>query len=377
MDFSLTKEQEMLRKAVRDFAGARIAPRALELDKSGEFEAGLVAEMGRMGLIGLACSRQSGGSGMGHLARIIAIEELSRVYPSLGFFLETGDILIYALDAFGSEQQKKKYLPDLCRGAKLAAFALTEHSGGSEAANMSTTATADGGGYIVNGRKTFISHADCADFVGFLAKTGEGFTVFLVDKGTPGFEITRREQRLGLRSVPVNEFILTNCHLPKDNIVGVEGKGLGVAITSISTMGRTGTAAVGLGAAIGAYEAAVKFSRERILYGKPIAALEAIQFMLADMSTEIEAARWLCYLPASLLDAGKPPRDVSTEIARAKLFAVDMAIRTCTKAVQILGGYGLSPEYQVERQLRDVLELLPSSGTQEIMRVSIGSAITR
>ncbi len=377
MDFGFTKEQELLKKAVRDFAESKVAPKAAALDAKGEFEADLVPAMGQMGLIGLASSKEFGGSALGHVARMIALEELSRVYPSLGFFLQTGNLLMYAIDSFGTPEQKKKYLPDMCQGLKVGAFALTEPSGGSDPANMTTAATSDGSGYVVNGRKSYISHADVADVVGFAAKTGEAISTFLVDKGTPGFEITRREARLGLHSVPVNEFVLTNCRLPKENLLGAEGKGIGVSITSISVMGRTGAAGVALGAAVGAYEAAMKFCKERVLYGKPITNLQALQFALVDMNTEIEAARWLCYRPVALLDQGKTPRDVTVDIARAKLYCVDMAIRNCTRAVQLMGGYGLSPEYRAERFLRDALELLPAAGTQEIMRVTIGASITR
>lgn len=247
MDFSLTREQEMLVKTVRDFAEAKVAPRAMELDAKGEFETDLVAVMGQIGLIGLTTSKEFGGSNMGHVARMIAIEELSRVYPALGFFLQTGNLLMYALDNFGTLEQKRKYLPDLCRGVKTGAFALTEPGGGSDPSNLTTVANPDGGGYIVSGRKTYISHAGVADVIGFSAKTSEGFSVFLVEKGTPGFEVTRREVRLGLRSVPLNEFVLTNCRLPKENLLGAAGKGLGLAITSISVMGRTGAAGVALG----------------------------------------------------------------------------------------------------------------------------------
>jgi butyryl-CoA dehydrogenase len=333
--------------------------------------------MGQMGLIGLTTSKEFGGLSMGHVARIIAIDELSRVYPALGFFLQTGNLLMYALDSFGTPEQKRKYLPDLCKGVKTGAFALTEPSGGSDPSNLTTVANPDGGGYVVNGRKTYISHAGVTDIIGFSAKTSEGFSIFLVEKGTAGFEVMRRETHLGLRSVPINEFVLANCRLPKENLLGAAGKGLGPAITSISVMGRTGAAGVALGAAEGAYERALRFCKERILYGKPITNLQSIQFALADMNTEIEAARWLCYRPVCLLDQGKTPRDVTADIARSKLYCVDMAIRTCTKAVQLMGAYGLSPEYHVERFLRDALELLPAAGTQEIMRITIGGAITR
>lgn len=377
MDFILNNEHEMLRKATRDFAETKIAPAVLELDKKGEFEYDLIMQMGQLGLIGLATSREYGGSAAGHLARMIVIEELSRIYPSLGFFLQTGNLLMYAIDSFGSPEQKKKYLPDLCTGKKSSAFALTESSGGSDPSNLATMAVPDGDGYVINGRKTFISHAGSADVIGFLAKVKDGYDAFVIDKSIPGFEVTRREVRLGLRSVPVNEFVLTNCRVTKASLIGVEGKGLGTAIGTIAVIGRTGAAGVALGTAIGAYEAALKFCKERVLYGKPITTLQAIQFALADMNTDIEAARWLCYLPCSLMDLGKTPREVNNEIARSKLYAVDMAIRVCTKAVQVMGGYGLSPEYQVERRLRDALELLPAAGTQEIMRVTIGSSITR
>jgi butyryl-CoA dehydrogenase len=377
MDLSFTREQELLKKTVREFSETKVAPKALEFDEKGDLPHNIISEIGKIGLIGLVTSPKYGGSGMGHLARMIAIEETSRIHPSLGFFLQTGNLLMYALENYGSEEQKKKYLPDLCKGNKICGFALTEPSGGSDPSVSMTIANPDADGYVVNGRKSYISHVGVADIIGLTAKTGDRASIFIVEKNTPGFEVTRRESRLGLRATPVNEFVLTNCKLPKGNLVGEEGRGLSAAITAISVMGRTGAAGVALGTCQGAYEAALKFSKERILYGKPIAALQAIQFMLVDMNTEIEAARWLCYHCAWLLDQGKNPREVGTEIARAKLYAVDMAIRNCTKAVQIMGAYGLSPEYQVERRLRDALELLVTAGTQEIMRASIGGAITR
>jgi len=377
MDFSFTSEQGALRKTVREFAEVKVAQVASQLESAGEFEFELVREMGQMGFIGLLNSSQYGGSGMGHLARAIVIEEISRIYPSLGFFLQTGNLIMYALENFGSEQQKKKYLPDLCKGVKVGSLAVTEPSGGSNPSDMMTVAKAEGDAYVVNGRKAYISHAGVADVIGFLAKTGDAYSLFLVERGTPGFEITRRETRLGLKSVPVNEFVLTDCRLAKENLIGQEGRGLIAALAAISVAGRTGAAGVALGATQGAYEAALKFCKERILYGKPITNLQAIQFMLVDMNTDIEAARLLYYKPAWLLDQGKSPREVGAEIARAKLYCTDMGIRNCTKAVQVMGGYGLSPEYKVERFLRDTLEMLPAAGTQEIMRATIGNAITR
>jgi alkylation response protein AidB-like acyl-CoA dehydrogenase len=213
--------------------------------------------------------------------------------------------------------------------------------------------------------------------VGFVAKTGDKFSAFIVEKGTPGFEVTRREETIGLRSIPVNEFALTNCRLPKENLIGEEGRGLVCALTSIATIGRTGAAGVALGIARGCYEIALKFAKERVLYGKPIAVLQAIQFMLADMNVEIEAAKWLCYSTAWQLDQGKTSRDLAVDIARCKLYAVDVANRCAYKAVDIMGAYGLSPQYRVIGLLRDALELGVAAGSQEIMKVTIGATIIR
>ncbi len=376
MDFGLSREQEMLRKATRQFAEARVAPRVAEVDEKGEFPFDLVRQMGQMGLIGLVNDRQYGGSGMGHLARMIVIEELARVYPSLGFFLQAGNLLMYALEHFGNEEQKKRCLPGLCQGTRVSAFAVTEQSGGSDPSSMATMATRNGSGYVVNGRKTYITNADVADQMGFVARTEGGFSAFFVEKGTAGFEVTRREPRPGFRCIPVNELSFTDCHVPSANLIGQEGRGLAAALPTISAIGRTGAAGVALGATQGAYEGALRFCRERFLYGKPISDLQGLQFMLVDMNTDIEAARWVSYRPAVLLDQGRAVKDVGVEIARAKLLAVDVALRHCLKAQQAMGAYGQSPEYRVEMYLRDMLELLTAGGTQEIMKVVIGRAIT-
>jgi butyryl-CoA dehydrogenase len=377
MDFNLSREHTMLRDMVREFANSELAPRALELDNKGEFFWEQVKRSGQLGLIGVINSKEYGGTAMGHLARMILIEEISRVYPPMGFFHQTGNILMYAIETFGSDKQKEKYLPALCKGEKVGAFALTEASGGSDAASMQTEATLKGDYYVINGRKSWITAVDPADIVGFVAKTGDKFSAFIVEKGTPGFEVTRREETIGLRSLPVNEFALTNCRLPKENLIGEEGRGLVCALTAIATIGRTGAAGVGLGIARGCYEIALKFAKERILYGKPIAALQAIQFMLADMNVEIEAAKWLCYSTAWQLDQGKTSRDLAVDIARCKLYAVDVANRCTYKAVDIMGAYGLSPEYRVIGLLRDALELGVAAGSQEVMKITIGATITR
>ncbi len=376
MDYGFSKEQEMLKKAARQFAETRVAPKVLEVDEKGEFPFDLVRQMGQMGLIGLVNSKEYGGSGMGHLARIVVIEEMARVYPSLGFFFQAGNLLMYALENFGNEEQKKRYIPDLCKGAKVSSFAVTEQTGGSDPSAMMTTATRNGAGYVVNGRKSYITNAEVADVLGFVAKSNGGFSAFFVEKGTPGFEVTRREPRAGFRSISVNELAFTECHVPQANLIGPEGRGMAAALPTISAIGRTGAAGVALGATEGAYEGALKFCRERVLYGKPISDLQALQFMLVEMSTDIEAARWVSYRPAVLLDQGKSVKDLGVDIARAKLLAVDVALRNCLKAQQAMGAYGQSPEYRVEMYLRDMLELLTAGGTQEIMKVVIGRAIT-
>ncbi len=377
MDFSLSKQHEMLRNMVSEFAQAELSPKALELDEKGKFPFEEVKRAAALGLVGIVISKKYGGAEMGHLARVIAIEEVSKAYPPLGFFLQVGSIGMYMLQTEGTEDQKQKYLPPLCKGEKIMAMALTEASGGSDPSAMQTMAKADGDVYVLNGRKQFISFVEAADLVCVTAKTDDKFNVFIVEKGTPGFEIVRRDKHEGLRSIPVNEFALTNCRVPKANLVGQEGKGLGVTMSGIAVMGRMGAASVGLGIAQGCYEIALKFAKERKLYGKRVADLQGIQFMLVDISTGIEAARLLTYKAACLLDQGKNAREAGTEIARAKLYACDLANDVAFKTVRILGGAGTTPEYQVTRRLRDALELLPAAGTQEIMKVVIGGGITR
>jgi alkylation response protein AidB-like acyl-CoA dehydrogenase len=377
MDFGLTREQEMLRDMVREFAETELAPNALSLDEKGEFPFDALKKAAKLGLAGIINSREYGGSEMGHLARMIMIEEISRVYPPLGFYFQTGQIGMWVLQGSGSEEQKKKYLPPLCQGDGVMSFALTEATGGSDPSALQTTAELVGNEYNVNGRKVYITSGEAASVACFVARTGEASSLFIVERGTPGYTTPRREERLGLRSIPVSELAFTSCRIPKENLIGQEGRGLGLALSGIAVMGRAGAAGVSLGIAQGTYEAALKFAKERNLYGKPMIELQAVQFALVDMNVEIEAARWLCYYAAWLLDQGKTAREIGPEIARAKLYATDVANRVCPKAVQIMGGYGLIPEYHVVRLLRDALEMLPAAGAQEIMRVVIGAGIAR
>ena len=375
MDFSLTREQEILRDTVREFAQRELAPKALALDEKGEYIHDIIKKTAELGMVGIITAREYGGSGMGHLARMIMIEELSKVYASLGFFFQTGQIGMYLLENFGTEEQKKKYLPPLCKADLTAATALTESGGGSDPAAMTTTAELVGDEYVINGRKIMISEAPVCDLAIFVARTGEKFSAFLVEKGTAGFETPNRENYPGLRSIPVGDLVFTNCRIPKSNLVGQEGRGIAVAITGIAAVGRTGVAGVGLGTAEGCYEAALKYAGERTLYGKPIAELQAVQYMLVDSNVEIEAARWLCYHAAWLLDQGKSPRDAGAEIARGKLYACNIASQIALRAIQVMGGYGTIPEYEVVRRLNDSIELFTTAGTQEIMKNTIGRSI--
>ncbi len=375
MDFRLTREQEILRDTVREFALRELAPKALALDEKGEFIRDIVKKTAELGLVGMITSKEYGGNGMGHLARMIAIEEVSRVYASLGFFLQTGPIGMYILENFGTDEMKKKYLPSLCRADLTIATALTESGGGSDPSTITTTAELVGNEYVINGRKVLISEATVCDLAVFVAKTGERFNAFLVERGTPGFDTPRKENFPGLRSIPVGDLVFTNCRLPKSNLIGQEGRGITVAISGISAVGRTGVAGVGLGIAEGCYEAALKYAKERKLYGKPIAELQAIQYMLVDSNLEIEAARWLCYYAAWLLDQGKSPRDAGDDIARCKLYACNIASQIALRTIQIMGGYGTIPEYEIVRRLNDSIELFTAAGTQEIMKNTIGRSI--
>lgn len=375
MDFSLNRQQEMLRDTVREFVQRELAPKALDLDEKGEFPDDIVKKAAELGLVGIIISQEYGGSGMGHLARMITIEEFSRAYASLGFFLQTGPIGMYILENSGTEEMKKKYLPSLCRADSTIATALTESTGGSDAAVMNVTAERQGDEYVLNGRKVMISQAPICNLAIVVAKTGERASAFLLERGTPGFETPRRENYPGLRSIPVGDIVLTDCRVPASSLIGEEGRGLGIALAGIGAIGRTGVAGVGLGTAQGCQDAAVKYAKERILYGKPIAELQAIQYMLVDSDLEIESARWLCYYSAWLLDQGKSAREAGAAIARSKLIACDIASQIALRTIQIMGGYGTIPEYQIVRRLNDAIELFTAAGTQEIMKNTIAQSI--
>jgi len=380
MDFSLTQEQEMLRKAMVEFAEKELLPRALQLDEAGEFPRDIIKKIADLGIIGIVIPAEYGGSPMGHLARMISIEELSKAYASLGLFLQATPLGLWTILHFGTEEQKKAYIPPVVCGEKIMCMAVTEPVGGSDPAAIKTRAKLEGNSYVINGSKCFITNGSIADFCVFVARTEEGpkgLSAFVVEKGTAGFEPGMREQHAGMRSMIVSEIIFKNCKIPRENLIGEEGDGLRATLKTVSEIGRTGNTGVALGIAKAAYETALKYAKEKQLYGKPIAQLQAIQFMLADMSMETEAAKWLAYYAAWLLDQGKTSREISKEIATAKAYSSEVARRNAVKAIQIHGAYGTLPEFQVMRYLRDALEAISAGGTNEIMRTVIGREITK
>jgi alkylation response protein AidB-like acyl-CoA dehydrogenase len=366
--FELTKELETLRTMVREFADTELAPRALELDRKGQFPFDIARKLASFGMLGISTSKELGGSGMGHLAGTIAIEELARVYPSVAFFMEVSSGPLYAITNFGSEEQKKKYAPLILKGEKIMCFAATEPSGGSELSNLGTEAVPVEGGYVINGRKVYISGGGIADYCVLLAKTGDRASIFMIERETPGFTVGRRQEQMGLKAVDVSELAFHDCKIPKENIIGKEGAGFPIAMTTF-TVARPAVGAIGLGIARGAFEIALKYSKERILYGKPIARLQAIQLLLADMDTEIDAARWLVYAPGAALDRGASARDIIKQSARAKTVGAEVGLSVTRKAIEILGGNGVSPEYHLGRLFNDAMELIPATGTQQIMKI--------
>jgi len=380
MDFNFTPEQEMLRKAMQEFAARELLPRARQLDQTGEFPRDIIKKIADLGLIGIVMPPEYDGSNMGHLARMISIEELSRAYASMGLFLQASPLGLWAILHFGNEEQKKKYIPPTVRGEKIMCMALTEPTGGSDPSSIVTRAKLDGDHYIVNGSKCFITNAGIADICVFMAKTGEGtqgFSVFVVEKGTEGFKPGMREQHAGMRSMVVSEILFKNCKIPKENLIGKEGDGLRASLKTVSEIGRTGNTGASLGIARAAYETALQYAKDRQLYGKPISELQAIQFMLADMHMQTEAARLLAYRAAWLLDQGKTGREIAKEIASAKAYSSEVARQNAFKALQIHGGCGTLPEFDLMRYLRDSLEAMSAGGTNEIMRAVIAREIIK
>jgi len=381
MIFELTDEHKLMRQMVREFAETEIAPGVAERDEQERFDRALMYDkLGELGLAGIVFPEEYGGAGADYISYAIAVEELSRVCASTGVTLSAHLSLgANPLFLFGSEEQKLKFLKPLAEGNKLGAFGLTENSAGSDAGGTRTTATRDGDAWVLNGSKIFITNGGDAEIYIVFARTDKeaqkhhGISAFIVEKETPGFSFGKKEQKMGIRSSPTMELVFDNCRIPADNLLGEEGEGFRIAMKTLDG-GRIGIAAQALGIAQGAFEAARNYAGERKQFNQPIGAFQAIQFKLADMATEIEAARLLVYQAAYRASAGL---SYGKESAMAKLYASDVAMRVTTEAVQIYGGYGFTREFPVERMMRDAKITQIYEGTNEVQRVVISAALNR
>ncbi len=379
MNFKLTEEQEMLRKMVRDFAKNEVEPTAAERDEEERFDRGIFDKMAELGLTGIPWPEEYGGIGSDFISYVIAVEELSRVCASTGVTLSAHiSLCSWPIYKFGNEEQKKTYLAQLASGEKLGAYALSEPGAGSDVSSMRTQAKVDGDHYVLNGNKVWITNGGVGDIYIVFAKTdpdagSKGVSAFIVEKGTDGFTFGKKEKKLGIRSSPTTELIFENCRIPKENLLGQEGEGFKIAMMTLDG-GRNGIAAQALGIAQGALDESVNYAKEREQFGKPIAKLQGISFKLADMATEIEAARLLTYQAAYLESEGEPYAKAS---AMAKLYAGDAAMRITVEAVQVHGGYGYTKDYPVERYMRDAKITQIYEGTNEIQRLVIGRMVTQ
>ena len=379
MDFGLTREQELVRQMVREFAVNEVKPIAAEIDETERFPMENVKKMGELGMMGIPFPKELGGSGGDVLSYIIAVEELSKVCATTGVILSAHTSLCASLlYENGTPAQKEKYLVPLAKGEKIGAFGLTEPGAGTDAAGQQTTAILEGDNYILNGSKIFITNGGVADTFIVFAMTDKsqgtrGISAFIVEKNFPGFSIGKKEDKLGIRASSTTELIFENCVVPKENLIGKEGKGFGIAMKTLDG-GRIGIAAQALGIAEGAYEEAVKYMKERKQFGRPLSAFQGLQWMIAEMETKIEAAKLLVY-KAAWLKQNKLP--YSVDAAKAKLFAAEVAMDVTTKAVQIHGGYGYTKDYPVERMMRDAKITEIYEGTSEVQKMVISGAALR
>ncbi|MCY6355262.1 acyl-CoA dehydrogenase [Clostridium sp. ZS2-4] len=379
MNFELTKEQKLVVQAVREFAQNEVKPIAAEADQTCIFPMEQYKKMGQMGLIGLPFATEYQGAGGDYLSYILAVEEISKVDGSLGisYSVQTS-LCMGALNAFGTEEQKKKYLPDLCTGKKIGSFGLTEPNAGTDASGQQTIAVKDGDDYILNGQKCFITNSPIADtFVIFAmtdrSKGTKGITAFIVEKEFPGISIGKIEDKMGIRSSQVGEVIFEDCRVPAENMLGKEGKGFGIAMKTLDG-GRIGVAAQALGIAEGAVEETVAYMKERKQFGKQLHKFQYLAFRMADLKARIEQARYLVYKAAMDKNNGKP---YSVSAALAKMTASDCAMYVTTNCVQMLGGYGFIKDYPLERMMRDAKITQIYEGTNEVQRMVISGDMFR
>jgi hypothetical protein len=374
VDFSLTDEQQQLRRSVREFAEGELAPHVMEWDEASRFPSEIIPHLAEMGLLGIIFPEKYGGAGLGYIEYAIAIEELSRVDGSVGIIVAAHNSLctnhIYK---FGTEEQRRKYVVPLAQGKKLGCWSLTEPEAGSDAGGTRTTAVRNGECWVLNGAKTFTTNGHYADLCVAMAvtdrsKDAHGISAFIIEKGVPGFKPGKKENKLGLRASDTSEVTFADCKIPPENLLGKEGEGFKNSL-AILDGGRISIAALGLGMAQGAYEAALKYAKQRKQFGKAISEFQAIQFKLADMATQIEAARLLTYRAAWLADQGEAR--ITKESSMAKLYAAEVAVRVANEALQVFGGYGFTKDYPAEKFYRDVKLCTIGEGTSEIQRLVI------
>ncbi len=379
MDYFLTEDQIMIRDLARQIAEEKIVPAREELDEKEEFPWEIMRVLSQADLFGLFIPEEYGGLGKGNLELCIAVEELSRACLGVATTFAANALGTYPILLFGSDDQKKKYLPEIALGNRLVAFGLTEPNAGSDAGGIQTTARLDGDAYILNGTKQWITNGGEAEVYTIIALTDKkkgarGASAFIVEKDTPGFLFGKKEKKMGIRASSTRELIFDECKIPKENIISKEGLGFIIAMKTLDNA-RVGVGAQGVGTAQGAFEEALKFARQRIQFGHPIISFQAVQHMLADMATEIEASRSLVYSVARYMDSGA--KDASKVAAMAKVFATDTAMKVTTNAVQVMGGSGYMREYPVEKMMRDAKILQIYEGTNQIQRNVIGQALIK
>lgn len=379
MDFNYNENQKLISEMIRSFSAKEIVPNIKEWDDNQIFPVHVFKKLGELGLMGVLVSQEYGGSGFGYAEYVTAIEELAKVDPSVGLSMAAHNSLCTGhIMQFGNEEQKKKYLPKLASAEYLGAWGLTEHNTGSDSGGMSTTAVKDGDDWVLNGAKNFITHAISGDVSVVIVRTGEkgdskGMSAFIVEKGTPGLTSGKKEDKLGMRASETAELIFDNCRVPQANLLGNVGDGF-IQAMKVLDGGRISIAALSLGIAKGAYEAALKYAKERVQFGKPIAQHQAVAFKLADMATTIEASELLIYKAVGKKNANQK---VTLDGAMAKYYSSEVAVKVSTDAIQVLGGYGYTKDFPVERFYRDSKLCTIGEGTSEIQKIVIAKQILK
>ncbi|MBI5248930.1 MAG: acyl-CoA dehydrogenase family protein [Desulfomonile tiedjei] len=378
MEFKLNDEQRLIRKAARDFAAKELAPNAREWEESATFSRKVFNKMGQLDFTGLYVPENYGGTGVGRLTAAVIFEELAKGCFATAVYLSVHNMVTNLIYHYGNEEQKERWVKPLALGEKLAAYSLTEGEAGSDAANLQTTAVKTGSGYLVNGTKLYVTSGEVADVYAVMVRTDEaqkqkGISAIVVEKGTAGFSFGPHEPKMGLNASPTTELHFNDCFVPRENLLGEEGKGFNMALTALNG-GRVSIGACSTGLAQQAFDYALAYAHKRQQFGRPIVSFQGLQFLLADLATEIEASRLLVYRAASMMDHGEP---CVMEAAMGKRFATDTAMRVTTEAVQILGGYGYMKSYPVEMYMRFAKVAQIFEGTNQIQRVVIARELTK